>query len=143
MPALTDRPTALYRCKDTTGRLLYVGVTTDPDVRFKRHEATAPWWPLVAERLVDWHPTRPAAEEAEATAIKDESPLYNRAGSDSPQALAEDFPVEREVSKNQLRLRLADVLHASAVEGRITYITSNGRRVAAIAPLAVAEARTT
>jgi predicted GIY-YIG superfamily endonuclease len=142
VPALAARPTALYRLKDAAGRLLYVGITTDPEARFKRHEGTAPWWPLVAERTVDWHATRPIAEKAEATAIKGEAPLYNRAGSDAPQSLAEDFPVGREVSMNQLRLRLADVLHASAVEGRTTYITSNGRRIAAIAPLDVADATT-
>jgi len=40
---LTDRPTALYRLTDAAGRLLYVGITTDPAARFKKHEGTAPW----------------------------------------------------------------------------------------------------
>ncbi|MEU8834849.1 GIY-YIG nuclease family protein [Streptomyces sp900116325] len=141
MPSdLKSRRTALYRLTDAAGQLLYVGITGDPDMRFKAHETTSPWWPLVAERAVDWHSTRPAAEDAETTAIKNEAPLYNRAGSATPQALAEAFPVQSEISLSQLRHRLADVLHASAIEDRITFVTSSGRRIAAFVPLSVADA---
>ncbi|MFZ4266531.1 GIY-YIG nuclease family protein [Streptomyces arboris] len=134
-----NRRTALYRLADARGRLLYVGITADPDARFKKHEGTAPWWPLVTRRAVEWHSTRPEAERAELTAIGTERPLYNRAGSAAPQALAEDFPVGREVSISALRLRLADVVHAS-VQGATTYVTSGGRPIAAFVPLHVAEA---
>lgn len=137
---LDDRPTALYRLTDADGRLLYVGITTDPETRYKKHEGTAPWWPLVVGRSVEWHPTRPAAEHAETTAIKEEAPAYNRAGSTTPQRLAEDFPTGEEVSVERLRLRLADVVHGSAVEGRTTFVTYDRRRVAAIVPLNVARA---
>lgn len=44
-----------------------------------------------------------------------------------------------EMSVRDLRARLADVLNDAAVRGRITYITSRGRRVAAVVPLPVAE----
>ena len=52
-------------------------------------------------------------------------------------AYMEQEPCER--SAREVREHLADVIN-DAIRGRVTYITSNGRRVAAIVPLAVAEA---
>lgn len=46
-------------------------------------------------------------------------------------------PEERSV--RDLRAGLADVLNAAAVHGTITYITSRGRRIAAVVPVPVAE----
>lgn len=43
-------------------------------------------------------------------------------------------------SVRELREGLADVLNAAAVHGRITYVTSRGRRIAAVVPVPVAEA---
>ncbi|MFE0206959.1 type II toxin-antitoxin system prevent-host-death family antitoxin [Streptomyces sp. NPDC058985] len=45
-----------------------------------------------------------------------------------------------EMSAADTRRHLAEVLNAASARGRITYITSRGRRVAAVVPLAVAEA---
>ncbi|MFJ3274127.1 type II toxin-antitoxin system prevent-host-death family antitoxin [Streptomyces sp. NPDC086776] len=45
-----------------------------------------------------------------------------------------------EIGVRDLRTQLSDVLHESTVRGRITYVTSRGRRVAAIVPVDVAEA---
>lgn len=45
-----------------------------------------------------------------------------------------------ERSVRELRRDLADVLNDTAVRGRITYITSRGRRIAAVVPVPVAEA---
>jgi len=45
----------------------------------------------------------------------------------------EHEPIER--SAREIRARLADVI-GDAIAGKITYITSNGRRVAAVVPLA-------
>lgn len=45
-----------------------------------------------------------------------------------------------ELSVAETRKSLADVLNDASVRGRITYITSRGRRVAAVVPLAIAEA---
>ncbi|MFE7928356.1 GIY-YIG nuclease family protein [Streptomyces sp. NPDC057456] len=141
MPSdLDERPTALYRLRDAVGHLLYVGITTNPAERFRKHESLSPWWPLVAAHTVDWQTNRPAAALAEATAIRDEAPLYNRAGSDAADALGRDFPIGNEVSTAELRARLADVVHTIAVEGGITFVTKNGRRIAALAPIAVGEA---
>ncbi len=48
----------------------------------------------------------------------------------------EPEPIER--SAREVRARLADVI-GDAIAGKITYITSNGRRVAAVVPLAAAD----
>ena len=45
-----------------------------------------------------------------------------------------------EMGVKELRANLADVLNDAAVRGRITYITSRGRRVAAVVPVTIAEA---
>lgn len=44
----------------------------------------------------------------------------------------EHQPIER--SAREVRARLADVI-GDAIAGKITFITSNGRRVAAVVPL--------
>lgn len=46
---------------------------------------------------------------------------------------------QTEISARDLRVQLADVLNGTAVYGRITYVTSRGRRVAAIVPVPVAD----
>lgn len=45
-----------------------------------------------------------------------------------------------EIGVRELRARLGEVLNDTAVRGRITYVTSHGRRVAAIVPVPDAEA---
>lgn len=45
-----------------------------------------------------------------------------------------------ERSVRELRAALADVLNGAAVRGEITYVTSRGRRLAAVVPVPVAEA---
>jgi prevent-host-death family protein len=45
-----------------------------------------------------------------------------------------------ELSVADARRNFADVLNDASARGRITYITSRGRRVAAVVPLPVAEA---
>lgn len=45
-----------------------------------------------------------------------------------------------EMKLADVRIRLADVVHAATVRGEITYLTNRGRRVAAIVPLDIVEA---
>ena len=45
-----------------------------------------------------------------------------------------------EIGIRELRATLSDVLNDVSVRGRITYVTSHGRRVAAIVPVLDAEA---
>jgi len=44
-----------------------------------------------------------------------------------------------EISVRELRKALAGTLNDVAVRGRIIYVTNNGRRVAALVPVPVAE----
>jgi prevent-host-death family protein len=45
-----------------------------------------------------------------------------------------------EIGIRELRNALSEVVNETAVRGRITYVTSRGRRVAAIVPVPEAEA---
>lgn len=77
MRASTGR-TALYRFYDAAGELLYIGISNDPDARWKSHRYGIAKWPtLVASRKDEWYDSRWAAEEAEVAAIKAERPLFN------------------------------------------------------------------
>lgn len=69
--------TALYRHYDAEGRLLYVGVSTDPNRRQLYHQSKADWIGLSVKVDVEWHRTRSAALASEAKAIFEESPVYN------------------------------------------------------------------
>jgi hypothetical protein len=72
--------TALYRLYDAAGRLLYVGVSHKPDVRWGQHSEEKEWWPQVDRRAIEWHDSRGSAERAELLAIADERPAYNVVG---------------------------------------------------------------
>ncbi|MFJ8345095.1 GIY-YIG nuclease family protein [Streptomyces sp. NPDC094153] len=78
-----DRRTALYRLFDTEGRLLYVGITFNPDNRWAEHATSKSWWVDVADKHVEWHESRTVAAAAEVAAIAAGLPLYNK--HDSPQ----------------------------------------------------------
>lgn len=73
--------TALYRLYDAAGSLLYVGISADPEYRWKQHSwgaDSSTWWPQVTRKAVEWFPNRDAAYEAETAAIKAEDPVHNR-----------------------------------------------------------------
>ena len=53
----------------------------------------------------------------------------------------ETAPVE-EMSVRELRAELADVINAAGMRDQVTFVTSRGRRVAAVVSVAVAEAAT-
>lgn len=78
MPTSSER-TALYRLYDAEGRLLYVGISWQPDERLQDHRLGAhkEWTQLVARRTLAWFDTRIEAAAEEITAIKREKPLYN------------------------------------------------------------------
>lgn len=72
-------PTALYRLYDEHDRLLYIGITKHPPTRWRQHalDKADSWWPDVTRKAVEWHASRPEAEQAEALAIRTEGPPYN------------------------------------------------------------------
>src|SRR3982750_4908323 len=82
MTQSAEERTALYRLFDADGALLYVGITNDPEVRWKAHSYKKPWWPKVSEKTVAWFDDRTAAATAGARAIRLEVPQWNIAQPD-------------------------------------------------------------
>jgi predicted GIY-YIG superfamily endonuclease len=77
---LFAKRTALYRLyAKETGKLLYVGITTNPNTRFKEHAADKPWWTDVDQpnTQIAWYKNRRQAMVAEEKAIKSEGPVFN------------------------------------------------------------------
>jgi predicted GIY-YIG superfamily endonuclease len=79
MPESPER-TALYRYFDASDDLLYIGISNDPDFRWKAHlyGSDRNGWPSKAvRRAVEWFASRPLALAAEA--IRTECPRHNGA----------------------------------------------------------------
>lgn len=70
-------PTAVYRLYAAEDILLYVGVTSDIELRLAQHAETQPWWNHVVRYTVDWMSSRSSALRIEAHWIAQDSPLYN------------------------------------------------------------------
>lgn len=77
---LEERRTAVYRCYNRSGDLIYVGVAVDPDRRWQHHASHAPWWAEVGTKSIEWHANRGAALAVEASVIATEAPTYNVMG---------------------------------------------------------------
>jgi hypothetical protein len=72
--------TALYRHFDDVGRLLYVGISLNAVTRMSQHKHSARWFDNIASVTVEWLDSRDAALAAELRAIREESPIHNKAG---------------------------------------------------------------
>lgn len=68
---------ALYRFYTDDGRLLYVGITRNPERRFSQHAARKRWWRDVRGISIEWYESRGEVEAAERRAIHVEKPLFN------------------------------------------------------------------
>lgn len=77
MPEPSER-TAVYRLYDADDRLLYVGITTNPQRRWWQHARDKHWWPEVTRKTVEWFETRKSAERIEKIEVEEEEPVYNR-----------------------------------------------------------------
>lgn len=117
---ITEAPTALYRLFDGDGVLLYVGITDGVKARFAQHAATKPWWPEVARKTVEWHPTREAAAVAEAQAIRAENPARNVQGHPEAQSRT------RRNSRRYVAAPVAEATPGSGLDG--VYITDRDMR---------------
>lgn len=73
-----DVRTAVYRLYDKDGTLLYVGMSSNPEVRCGAHAIKQPWWPEVADRKDVWFENRIDACVGERRAIQGENPLHNK-----------------------------------------------------------------
>lgn len=74
---LRDIVPGVYRCFAADGSLVYVGSSARPSLRLRQHEKAA-WWPLVDRFEIERFDTITQARTAEATAIRNENPAYNR-----------------------------------------------------------------
>lgn len=79
MSRLDDRAQVVYRLFDSSGVLLYVGMTVDWHQRRRQHRGDKAWWAEVDESRTTFehHHTRECCQLAEATAIYSESPRHN------------------------------------------------------------------
>lgn len=75
----------LYRLFDADSNLLYVGIATNPQARFRTHRGDKAWWPAVASVTLTEFATRSDAAAAEKEAIRNESPLHNHVHNHSRQ----------------------------------------------------------
>ena len=74
------KATALYRAYSQTDQLLYVGISLSVMNRLSQHKTSSAWFKKASRVEVEWHPTKKAALEAELIAIRNENPIYNKAG---------------------------------------------------------------
>lgn len=74
----------LYRCFTKKDVLLYIGMTNDPEQRFKSHRDTKVWWKYVDHITLERFPNRKQLENAETSAIRTENPKFNVANSYVP-----------------------------------------------------------
>lgn len=99
--------TALYRLFDRKGRLLYVGISNDPEFRWKQHRGDKGWWPQVVGKQVTWYATRVLALQAEALAIRTEDPVYNTVRPHLIAHIPEQMMTTAETSKAEAEIRSA------------------------------------
>ncbi|MFI9585862.1 GIY-YIG nuclease family protein [Streptomyces sp. NPDC052236] len=74
--------TGLYRLYDESGRLIYIGIATDPEKRFNAHRwgIGKTWRHDIASHRVEWFATHLEAEAAEKSSIRSElSPAQSMA----------------------------------------------------------------
>ena len=77
MTPTEDQPTQLYRHYDSSGRLLYVGISNNHIARLGQHRDAAQWFHLIDSVKIEHFKSRAEALEAERQAIQNEDPKYN------------------------------------------------------------------
>lgn len=102
--------TALYRLRDASDQLLYIGVSDAPLRRWVEHSKDKPWWPLVVAFAFEWYDSRAEALRVEARAIKTERPLHNQVHN---RAEASRLPrdVDPMMAQRMIKVRLARYPH--------------------------------
>lgn len=115
--------TFLYRARDHEGALLYVGITSQPNIRLSTHACSAPWRHLSQDEL-EWveYSSRKEAEAAEREEISSHRPPFNKAGNPDKMrcGLQEPVRVGLLVSKEMRRnWRLAALARNTTVSALI------------------------
>jgi hypothetical protein len=73
----------VYRLFSADDQLLYVGITTDPYVRWRQHQRTKEWADQVASYSLQRFAWLDLAQDAERRAITTENPTYNIRSTDA------------------------------------------------------------
>lgn len=73
-----DGRVRLYRAYDSTGQLLYVGISLCALTRLANHRSQSEWFGEVRRLEIETFSSRRLAEEAERQAVQVESPSCNR-----------------------------------------------------------------
>lgn len=73
-------PRYVYRCFDKSGRLIYVGRTSDLFQRLASHSETKWWGPQIHKTTAKVYKNLAEASVAERKAIHDENPRWNIIG---------------------------------------------------------------
>ena len=74
----------LYKLYDSSGTLLYVGISSRGPIRLAEHYRTKVWFPQVARADFRWYDTREEVERAEQLSIQTENPRYNQIFNSGP-----------------------------------------------------------
>lgn len=72
-----SRPNILYRCFSERGMCLYIGMTTQPGVRLRKHAEGKDWWSDVSTIELEHYRSKGALEKAEKAAILAAAPVHN------------------------------------------------------------------
>lgn len=133
MARTPPRETALYRLYDSADQLLYVGIATDPKVRFGQHRREKTWWPEVAVREVEWFSDRARALKEEARAIERELPRYNDVGVQWPHHSLGEAPA-KVMTMTEFRGDPINTIDDVAVTGQPIVLTRKQKPLVVLVP---------
>lgn len=116
--------TAVYRCYNEAGALMYVGIADNLGQRLRRHDRDAPWWNDVASIRIERYEERADALAAERRTIRMAQPIYNKIAR-IPEILADPAYRDRKqiiayfaLSSNILARLMREGLPYERIEGR-------------------------
>lgn len=74
---ISSRPHDVYKAYDTSGALLYVGISVNVFTRLREHKYYARWYRAAHRIEVTQYTNRLAARIEEARCIDEDSPMFN------------------------------------------------------------------
>ncbi|MFF7130365.1 GIY-YIG nuclease family protein [Streptomyces sp. NPDC008240] len=114
------RKAAVYRLYAADGSLLYIGSSYNPERRYRDHYSK-PWWPLVARRAEEWHPSKDDAYAAEMKAIAAEEPAHNHMGTPQYVPPSEKAAAQRRHISGELTVKEIMTKHGISRQSLHTY----------------------
>lgn len=113
-----DGPTALYRYRALDDdRLIYVGITGNPEGRRQNHHNGSPWYPFCGPPEVEWFPTKSAASDAERCEVRTAEPLFNTRKGYRP--MAADLRARNLWLSTQIRNALREHYYLTRAQARL------------------------